>query len=1522
MIFNDDQSFATDKTSVYNCYQSKGGRVYTNEVSASEYENLFLKRKTKKIGKAPESRSQRRLPKHKQLDMDSIFGFGDEMSFMTNSARYHCLVDSEYQDDDTPPCTQMEMNQNNFEKNGKKRSAKLQQRSTVQMIGIIDKELCDVIYALQGKMETLGGYGCKYENGDLTCRSGELGLKSSRSEYEINSLKLKSKALFFEGLNLVKTYHELNLQFANELSQFDYIKGLQKFVTKGVKFDKIGECLEAVTKIRRKLHLVIKDYEKEWSVVSSYFGSDDEYRLETISKNMIEGFDNSQDNSQLADTSIYSLEYNHREARTPRTRAKNAPKKFNKTSKKFKKGRNCPTIQIKVTQRSKKTADNNNADASPSNPDYCESIYDNELEERDAPVTLERFKKVENQLQKIMKKLEKMQVSQSINSENKENLPRSSIRATPGDTIQTKSKSKFEQSGTHLRIKRKQIKLNSFDIPPPQPFRTTTTQDEDFDAIQSRVKISNSEDIRKLHDNSLSSVHRNITNNSLNHTKKNLKAFNVNMDSVNGLDPHNIFWGKETSPQDTSKPNRKTTCFKKPIIQPEIFITPPSSIYTCEIDYQKSPESSVYSKQYKKNYKVAGDKANFQSRDIGNESPMKKSDIHVIKGTLDGNNFTLNGKESKKLEEIEIQKLMPTHTNSLSNPMIQNSLQGSFKRDRGANSKQIYNRFEEDIHRSSYTLSDVNSLEYEIYKVREERAHQILILEKSIKNVVEVTTSDNRITNEFVDQNIFQVKISLSGFMENYNFSTEHDKQFEKNAKILRKKLDKAKSLLSQSCLLTSDKKKGFVKGIHDLVAKSVLFFAQFLESAKDQYRDILMDHTSVNSIQSESNVTTIMSTSPCFEKSQKIGQPSEISVKDFEQISNQNGNGTDTSSDVFDYSDNIVDLTDSGVRKDEITSRSRNDEEDSQFLASEDHQDNLRRVSTGSNEQIQLEEASKMSMETNKELKIIVEKSHKMDLGPNLEIVDCGESSQGESRVSEEFKEEEKANEDSSSLKVTTMRAGYIEDPGSSGYQTSQNSHTLLTSATAIGKNILMKKKTFPVSKRNSDATDDYKAKAVTECFDRGSEKADFDLQKNWSEDDFNGQRGTKVMSAKAIPNQRSYSSHKKMGEQSNELIFDERKSENNAYQKRLEVPPVGFHLDESVQLKSELEFDLSNSVSHNEGAKKVVKIDVNVGKGKISVIKLIPNSDKCAIGFESGELVFFSISEKSPIYCKRKHKGAISCIEFLVVKDKATSTYKRYIVTGESGEGNSLIVWDSERMKALKKFSGHKMDITSIKHLGDNATIASSSLDGKVALWDLSSKFGCIQLLESHTGPISSLYLDSKEALLLSGTLNGEIIVWKIFIKEGIYDAVSFQKKIQLNSHIIDIKRSVSLAGKVIILESDAKIRLYDLISGKCELVVESEDPYIDFVMIERGKATPIMYCVKKESKFEIFENWGQPLQQGQEENLIGNEVNPKAISFIKEMFRYGQRSQVLVKDKQLFMVGFEEEKKRLVFRPIHCY
>lgn len=368
-----------------------------------------------------------------------------------------------------------------------------------------------------------------------------------------------------------------------------------------------------------------------------------------------------------------------------------------------------------------------------------------------------------------------------------------------------------------------------------------------------------------------------------------------------------------------------------------------------------------------------------------------------------------------------------------------------------------------------------------------------------------------------------------------------------------------------------------------------------------------------------------------------------------------------------------------------------------------------------------------------------------------------------------------------------------------------------------------------------------------------------------------------------------------------------------------RLDKPPAGFNL--STTLNKEF-FEHKMEEENNQ----LMKLKIEVGEGEITTLFAIDDRI-LTISFSSGDLIFYDLQKNQPICCIREHSTAISTMEVAYIKMKNPENgnfeLKRILLTGGSEPENLVIAWDIDSLKPLKRLSGHSHLISSIRDLGDEATLATASFDSRVAFWDLREQFKCIQLLEEHDSPVLCLDYNVDDRYLCTGCLDGSIYIWALYFQHGVYQGCVLNQRLSVEGHVLEISRSISFPDVLITLESDHNIRLYSL-KDKTFLKSFKYDQrqnykfkngkFLDFVLVERNDQLPLLFTIDEYNQVSRFDDWNsEPESQFSDDRLSKENASMiNNLEFVKQSFAYRPKSQVIIQGMGLVIVSISGQNE----------
>ncbi|MEW6526280.1 MAG: caspase family protein [Spirochaetota bacterium] len=146
---------------------------------------------------------------------------------------------------------------------------------------------------------------------------------------------------------------------------------------------------------------------------------------------------------------------------------------------------------------------------------------------------------------------------------------------------------------------------------------------------------------------------------------------------------------------------------------------------------------------------------------------------------------------------------------------------------------------------------------------------------------------------------------------------------------------------------------------------------------------------------------------------------------------------------------------------------------------------------------------------------------------------------------------------------------------------------------------------------------------------------------------------------------------------------------------------------------------------------------------------------------------------------------------------------------IIASGGEDGKITLWDVTTGKTLKKFYGHKSDITSLAFSANDQYIVSASKDGTIKLWEISTGEP-VRTFIGHTGEVTSIAIMPNGKFLISGSSDATVKVWNVYAQQLVH---TFQGHKGGVSSV-----SVSSNGKLIASGSlDYTIKVWDFDTKK---------------------------------------------------------------------------------------------------------
>jgi pre-mRNA-processing factor 19 len=99
--------------------------------------------------------------------------------------------------------------------------------------------------------------------------------------------------------------------------------------------------------------------------------------------------------------------------------------------------------------------------------------------------------------------------------------------------------------------------------------------------------------------------------------------------------------------------------------------------------------------------------------------------------------------------------------------------------------------------------------------------------------------------------------------------------------------------------------------------------------------------------------------------------------------------------------------------------------------------------------------------------------------------------------------------------------------------------------------------------------------------------------------------------------------------------------------------------------------------------------------------------------------------------------------------------------LIFGTGNEEGVIQIWDAKNQQQATSFSDHSGKITDLSFSENGYYMASSSLDGKILLWDL-RKLKSIATIELGSG-VTSVMFDHSGSYFAASTQNGDVNVYQ---------------------------------------------------------------------------------------------------------------------------------------------------------------
>ncbi|KDO29053.1 hypothetical protein SPRG_06108 [Saprolegnia parasitica CBS 223.65] len=189
-----------------------------------------------------------------------------------------------------------------------------------------------------------------------------------------------------------------------------------------------------------------------------------------------------------------------------------------------------------------------------------------------------------------------------------------------------------------------------------------------------------------------------------------------------------------------------------------------------------------------------------------------------------------------------------------------------------------------------------------------------------------------------------------------------------------------------------------------------------------------------------------------------------------------------------------------------------------------------------------------------------------------------------------------------------------------------------------------------------------------------------------------------------------------------------------------------------------------------------RVLKADTeNDTAGQVTALRLSIDGAFVAVGYSTGIIRIFKLSNGNVEVTLDGHKNAIECLAF-----------------GEGGallasgsRDTDIIVWDVVSQSGLYRLRGHKDAVTSVGFVENQRSLLSTSKDSLLKVWDLDTQH-CVQTCVDHRNEVWSLDMQKSTRRILTGASDNKLRVYGVNEGDDVGDKrISLLGTIQRSTH-----------------------------------------------------------------------------------------------------------------------------------------
>ncbi|TQD74827.1 hypothetical protein C1H46_039637 [Malus baccata] len=161
------------------------------------------------------------------------------------------------------------------------------------------------------------------------------------------------------------------------------------------------------------------------------------------------------------------------------------------------------------------------------------------------------------------------------------------------------------------------------------------------------------------------------------------------------------------------------------------------------------------------------------------------------------------------------------------------------------------------------------------------------------------------------------------------------------------------------------------------------------------------------------------------------------------------------------------------------------------------------------------------------------------------------------------------------------------------------------------------------------------------------------------------------------------------------------------------------------------------------------------------VNCLAYSPDSQLLATGPDDNKVKVWIVSSGFCFITFSEHTNAITALHFMANSHSLLTDQSGEVICAGTLDSFEIFVWSMKTSRLLDILSGHEGPVHGLMFSPTNATLASSSWDRTVRLWDVFDGKGAVETI-THTHDVLTLVYHPDGKQLASSTLDGQIHFW----------------------------------------------------------------------------------------------------------------------------------------------------------------